>query len=355
MITDSSFFTKRDSSIIAGLAILLMIWVHLFCLPSAWYASGVSWNSVGGYPVEKITEIIGRFGTVCVPMFALISGYALWTCATAYATLRLRMQRLLKFLGAYWIICLLFLFIGFLTNAKMPSLWQFVHNLFGFDTKLGEIINVPFAWYVRYYIIFVLISPCLLFVFKSKNRWCDIGAFIGITQMINLFGYIDNPHITPITTALFPLVASALGILIAKYKLFEYFSLHFTSRRAPISLILMIGVLVVIKYIIARLILEQNWINITLSAIIAAILILFFIEFIHKIKVKLLETILVFLGGISMNLWFLHGIFFVGKCPLQKAIYMLNEPILIFFAVLLILIPIAWALTRSYKKMVNLL
>ncbi len=52
------------------------------------------------------------------------------------------------------------------------------------------------------------------------------------------------------------------------------------------------------------------------------------------------------LGGLSMYLWFLHGIFFTGKNFLLLFIYFPKEIILILILYLAITNPIAWLLKR---------
>ena len=92
----------------------------------------------------------------------------------------------------------------------------------------------------------------------------------------------------------------------------------------------------------------NNWqffVDILLSFI-AASLILFSVELFHRIRSRRFKNAFLLLGGLSMYLWFLHGIFFTGKNFLQPFIYSPKEPILILMLCLGVTLPVAWLLKR---------
>ena len=69
-------FTKNHTEILKGVAILLMLFHHLFAFPE-WYVEGVSYI---GIPLRANTleYVIGQFGHICVAVFAFLTGYGMF-------------------------------------------------------------------------------------------------------------------------------------------------------------------------------------------------------------------------------------------------------------------------------------
>jgi peptidoglycan/LPS O-acetylase OafA/YrhL len=84
----------------------------------------------------------------------------------------------------------------------------------------------------------------------------------------------------------------------------------------------------------------------------AALIILFSVELFHRIRSRRFKNFFLLFGGLSMYLWFLHGIFFTGKNFLQPFIYSPKEPILILLLCLAVTLPVAWLL-KSFQTYLN--
>lgn len=84
-----TFFGKEESLMLGGIAVLLMIWHHLFNEP-AWYSEGVCWKPMLGEAGRCSTAALAVFGNICVQVFALMSGYALYANPKAYGTWKSR-------------------------------------------------------------------------------------------------------------------------------------------------------------------------------------------------------------------------------------------------------------------------
>lgn len=61
------------------------------------------------------------------------------------------------------------------------------------------------------------------------------------------------------------------------------------------------------------------------------------------------KKILIFIGSVSMNIWFLHGLFFTGFRDLQPLLYYPRYSVLVFLWGLFLLIPSAWVISQIYK------
>lgn len=340
------FFSKEMSVMMAGFAIILMMCLHLYMFPQ-WLNDNVYWKSYLGYVGKASTEVIGSFGGICVQVFALTSGYALMMNTKAYSTWRKRFNRLLKFLLAYWVVNVLFLVIGCLNGDTLPGLKELALNMVGLKTgPLMNWINVPFAWYVCYYIEFVLLTPILIWGFSSNKKVLDCAMALSCIMIV----YICRRIPFEAAANLFPLLSTVLGIIIAKYGLLNKLHQLVTGRLHSVLLVVAIALIMIVRYEIPKLnpLGGNNWqffVDILLSFI-AALLILFSVELFHRIRSRRFKNAFLLLGGLSMYLWFLHGIFFTGKNFLQSFIYSPREPILILILCLAVTLPVAWLLKR---------
>jgi peptidoglycan/LPS O-acetylase OafA/YrhL len=344
-------YTKEISGMMAGVAIVLMMTQHLFPWPE-WLSEGVSWHSPLGDFGKKLTLLISYFGGVSVNLFAITSGYVLIANPKAYATVKSRLRRLFHFLIGYWMVEALFLLIGALNGDTMPTLKQLACNMVGLSTgPLHPWVNVPFAWYVAYYIEFIILVPVLLWLYKGRTISKDITVTI-IMVLISCMarGTLHIPHlhylVCDAVSALWALMSSCFGILIAKYSLFEK-AHDKIGKKIPVWRLLIYSFIIFVCHYYLPL-LHKNGeailgiISLILDAIIATILMYFILEMLIRIKWNPLKQTLLVLGKYSMYLWFLHGIFFTGKHFLQPQLYSLTDPILILAACIISLLPVAY-------------
>lgn len=340
------FFSKEMSVMMAGFAILLMMCHHLFVFPD-WLNEGVGWHTSLGYIGKASAEVLGVIGSICVQVFALTSGYALMMNPKAYSTWQKRFRRLFKFLFAYWIVNVLFLVIGYINGDAMPCIKDLALNMFGLKTGPDKNwINVPFAWYVCYYIEFVLLTPILIWGFSSNKKRFDCAMALFLFVMV----YVCRNLPFEAACFLFPLLSTVLGIIIAKYGIFNKLHRLVTGRLHSTLVVTAIALIIIVRYEIPKLnpLGGNNWhffVDILLSFI-AALLILFSVELFHRIRSRRFKKFFLLLGGLSMYLWFLHGIFFTGQNFLQPFIYSPKEPILILLLCLAVTLPVAWLLKR---------
>lgn len=343
---NEDFFSKEMSTMMAGFAILLMMIHHLF-KSSVWLDDGVDWHTSFGYIGEATTKILSVTGEICVQVFALTSGYALMMNPKAYGTWRKRFSRLFKFLLAYWVVNIFFLIIGFLNGDTLPDIKELANNLIGLETGPHKHwVNVPFAWYVCYYIEFILLSPILIWGFSSDKKVLDCAMALSCIIIV----YICRKIPSAAAYYLYPLMSTVLGIIIAKYGTFNKLHRLVTGRLHSILLAIAIALTIIFRYEMPKLnpLGGNNWqffVDILLSFI-AALLILFSVELFHRIRSRRFKNAFLLLGGLSMYLWFLHGIFFTGKNFLQAFIYSPKEPFLILILCLVVTLPVAWLLKR---------
>jgi hypothetical protein len=239
----TTIYSKEISVMMAGIAILLMIPHHLFAWQLA-LKDSTPWQSIFGEIGNLATIIFSKYGKVCVNIFAITSGYVLIANPKAYTSLRARLIRLSRFLIGYWLVISLFLIIGAVNNDLLPTFPQLLANMFGM-LIMQPWVNVVYAWYVKYYIEFILLVPVLLWIYKGHSFIRDFIITASITLIINILIPI---YITPMATNeitrnllfdLHPLSSTCFGIVIAKYRLFDNAHKMFCQRLNTCILLLM--------------------------------------------------------------------------------------------------------------------
>lgn len=156
-------YDKKNSTLIAGIAMILMLIHHLFNL-KLYETNHVIPILINNYEVDAY---LGKFGKICVGIFAFNTGYVFFSKPNFYDTWNKRFKRLFKFLISYWILCILFCLYGYCINEPLPTIANFIKNLFGITT--GGNIQVTYAWYVYFYIEIIILYPISHQIFLPKD------------------------------------------------------------------------------------------------------------------------------------------------------------------------------------------
>lgn len=205
----------RDTTILKGIAILFMLFLHLF-------------NQIGN--VDLCTTYLSLNNvpfiyllsrcTNPVSFFLILSGYGLYISYTKGK--RNTMRRMLKLYIHYWISMIIFVCIGFWvvgSNIYPGSCWKILENLTGWYTSYnGEI------WFLFPYVLLAITSVRIFHVMDKMKIilfFLITGTIYFMSYLtIHLFGatylYSHQFAYMPILylSLLFPFV---LGAILAKY------------------------------------------------------------------------------------------------------------------------------------------
>ena len=331
-------YGKTEAQMIAGVAIVMMLVHHFFGfadyrLDGNWIYEPVK---IGGVSLERIFASAGK---LCVAIFAFSSGYAIWVNRKSFAGYKSIGKRALKFLLNYWIILAAFLTYALIIGDNIPAGRDFIHNIYGVGTGPHEqYVNVAFAWYVVFYVSLLLTTPLLISIFNRTNGWWDMTLLLCFALMPTLIGmsFLSKINAVPIEVIFGTLVSSIVGLLVAKWKIFD--RMRSMIGNYALTKGFFIATFVLILRQIGLLTIGQTDISDALFAMLFCFGLLLMFE---KINGTRIARILSFLGIYSMNLWFLHGIFLSGTRPLQAILYYPRVSILILIWGLILLIPVA--------------
>lgn len=335
-------FSKEHTEIIKGVAIILMLMHHFFGFPE-WYVEGVSYIGIP-FRGNTLEYAIGQFGHICVALFAFITGYGMYFSYRSGNILKKTVKKGVSFLLGYWLVLFLVAIPVNLLLGKTDITFSLIlRNLFSYENSL-----VSFAWYVRFYIEILITLP-LFYRMLTKSAWLTIPLFLGIPVLLNcilsrvpyynaLVGqilYFSGEYFLWITTTL-------MGLCFARYKLFEKMGKLFSGLKKleyPICFVLMLVLIYLRTY-------KANTIGgiFSFDCIYAPI----FIFLTAKIMGLIPDVgkFFKFMGLYSMNIWFLHSIFFFRTSALMKYAYAPKLSVFIILWVVVLCIPVAWLLTR---------
>lgn len=194
-ISRGAFLSQKDSVMIQGFAVSLMVWHHLFGFPQR-----VSVPYVLVFDsLFHIETLASYFGRICIAVFAFCSGYgmekkAFTTGNTGFPGViqnyRHVIKHLAKFFLRFWMVCLVFIPLGFLLGKYTFHPDTLIKSLLG----QSYVYNAEW-WYIGHYMKFMLLFPFLSFAFTwldSKNKhFSHIGMLLALTVL--LFAPQDMP------------------------------------------------------------------------------------------------------------------------------------------------------------------
>lgn len=310
--------TKHETNIMKGVAIMLMLFLHLF-------------NQT---PYESLYEDIFYLGDTsfvyllsraCNPVafFLMLGGYGMYYVYQKGD--KNKYIRILKLYTHYWVILSIFLIIGyFIFDKQIGSFGTLISNITGFKTTYNAEI-----WFLLPYVLLSVSSSWLFsFTDRFKTKYVlgiQLFIYLCTSFLISKYGesfiYKNNWIYVPLLYfhLMFPFYLGAMSV---KHQIFQKISANdFTKKIKPF------GFLILILLIALRVILKTGALH-TFYAY------AFIIIFLNSKRLSFFDKVLSFLGKHSMNMWMIHSWFCYYL--FKDFIYGFKYPILIYIILLAI-------------------
>lgn len=342
-------FSKEKTEYIKGIAILLMLFHHFFGFPE--WQQGVSYIGIP-LRVHTLEYAIGRFSHICVALFAFVTGYGMFFSYRSGNIVRKSVKRGISFLVGYYIILFgVAIPVNLILGKTDIGLSLIAQNLFAFDNTL-----VSFAWYVRFYLALLLTLP-LLFRIMSRRGTVTLPLFLLAPPLL---GYavsrVASTDPVVIKCAYFAseyllwLPCALSGMCFAKYGLFDFFG-SAADRLGRAKAAVLVFVLAILAYFRAYFP-ETLWNVFNLDCIYAPVFVFLFCN-IAECLPQPAKRFLRLMSRHSMNLWFLHSLFFFRTAQLMPIAYFPRLSILIIAWVILLLLPISSAANAVHDRIMS--
>lgn len=301
--------TYDCAAAIKGIALLLMVFHHCFGFPQ-WYVE------TPYYLDYKHIHIFAHSAKICVPVFAFLTGWTYYHHNDK--SIKYSVRKILIFLLNYWLIAIP---ISIFAVTFCGYRYTF--------SSLGELLPVfshplmRHTWYVWFYILMMSVFPLFRLLETRKNMWRNRILFV-----ILLGGIMLLSHRTKELLYLWEWYPSALsGYFIAKFRIFESF--RFRICLKPIIFIIAVIFITSAIYIFRYMgvFADQSTGYLSAPLFISGILLLRHINITNPFW-----SSLQFIGVHSMNIWFIHCIFFssITRHVVQPIAYFWDNPVWIF-------------------------
>lgn len=162
---EKSGFTKNDTAIVKGIAIIFMFMHHLFAFPDR-IKDGASYISLFSISGTNMEFLIGTFGKICVAMFLFLSGFGIYKKITDNRenTISVIFKQLNGLYINYWIIFIIFVPIGFFVGIREFKFFELFDNLIGYNsTYNGE------WWFFQLYVLTMLTFPITIKIVRNSS------------------------------------------------------------------------------------------------------------------------------------------------------------------------------------------
>lgn len=338
-------FDKRQTNIAKGIAILLLLWHHLFFNSNNYYGKFISAIPGTNIPVECY---LADFCKVCVAIFLLLSGYGLMksyqkSICKDNSGVRLCDKNNFKFVWNHWI--------------KMMSGYWFIYIIF---VPLGllfgrNFIDIYGTNPLSYIFDFLGISYLSYGVFPLFNvTWWFMGMIVLLYFLFSLIVKLINwqPEIILVVSFLFTFIyffdlsisywfaPFVFGMYIAHNEIFE--KINNRCNTIIKRFLLPFSVFLVMAYI--RFAILPN--NLYFDSIFAFSIVLFSYLIISKIPI--ISSILFLLGKHSANIFMFHT--FIFEYYFSSFIYGFKYSLLIYFVMIIVCLAISVTLEFIKKK-----
>lgn len=288
--------TKQESLEFKGIAILLMLFLHLFNTQErvAECTTFINfWNH------KPLVFALSRVGSFCVPLYIFLSGYGLFTLyeKTQEHTMS-PIRRSLKLLLNYWVVFAIFIPMGCIIAPEDYSLST--ECILNFTTLINSYNNE--WWFLFPYLLLVFTcKPFFRIIAQSsqKRAWTlisitAIGYFLVYFLHFNQLG-LCMMRIEQYFTLLFPFLC---GAVFAKYQYIRIFSKQIMSKSyATIGVSLSLIIILLLRMTLG-------------ASILSSFIILFVIPlYLALPRGGLWQKMLRYFGKHSTNMWLTHTFF----------------------------------------------
>ena len=337
--------SKSDIKATKGLAILFMLFLHLFCRTDINGLYNVS-LTINGKP---FIYYLALFCDACVPIYLFCSGYGLYSSNSKQSlNFTKNLIRIMKLMVNYWIILIIFISIGFIAGKGelFPgSAGKFLSNFFLFSSSYCGA-----WWFLQTYVILAFLSPIII---KLVNKYrCTL--LISISLVVYLLSYIqhikhalyfgDNKIIILAINAVILVGSSQLsfivGCIAVKHKIYSrlYEKAHNLKLK---NIFCLIGILL--------LIVIHSLYESMIIAPFTGIVFMFIFNLMNK--TSSVQKTLNYFGEHSTNIWLTHMFFYMIIFP--KLVFAPKYPILIFPWLIILCLVSSYLINVIYKPILH--
>lgn len=336
-------FDSKKTAFVQGIALLMMLSLHLFHYPQ-WIDCSQVWYGI--FINKNIEHITGEFGVLCINIFCFLSGYG-WNIK--YNERNFTVKHIIKIYIGYW-LCLIstIIIIGVLKAKPILSVNMKVNYLFEF---LGFTQNISFfSWYVIFYVVAIILFPIVSRYINDIKKLL-IGIIISFILHIAIWKMSNNIYINSTiylilnkTTLYFPTILVGAFFQKKNYmnKMMKSKSKWLSTKTAIVFILVTYG-----GYVACNYFLHQQKIALFLFTGITPFFIVSLLEIGNLIDIQIIRNLIIWIGKNSLFFWLLQAIIFYTN--IQKVFYLPRYSIFVLIWTIIVLSPMVILLNCIYK------
>ena len=342
-------FTIKHTNIVKGIAVILLLWHHLFYNNPKYFNRYVSLFWIKGMPIEAFIAV---FCKVCVAIFMFLSGYGLFKSYTAFTKNRKNggvkqgllfiKNRWLKLMSSFWFVYIIFVPLSLVFGTSFLEIYgtnpfHYLADFFGVSYLFyGHKFTMNETWwYMSIILVFTIAFPLVLWIYKKLP---ELVVLISIAVCF----IVPSLKIKDFSVWICPLI---IGVYFADKQLFERLSGVFDTT---LKQVLIIAVSFILFF----------YIRMTTTVDTVKVNFLFMLPFIFTgyfiiAKIPFVRILFEQLGKKSGLIFMFHT--FIFSKYFQTFTYSFKYSVIIYIVFLVICVAVAFALdglmrlTRYYK------
>lgn len=315
----NNLLTKNDTLAIKGIAILMMLFLHLF------YDSDI-------YLLRKFS----KFTNICVPIYVFLSGYGI--AKSKNKSIKSSINRIFNFYKLYLSIFIISVFLLYYFTNQLFSADEFILNLLCISYSYNHI-----WWYIPMYFIFLCLFPLL---YKSISNNC-ILLTLTILLLFKFIAKIFFGGYTDLSPTTYPEMIFAILNSVSIYLIVFYVGLICATTSIKSKELVQLNKnlkenrTIQLMFLLFIIVIYMYCPNVgAVSFIFVPFVIILFKFFCSKAR------ILELCGKYSTEMWLYHGIILL--CLPKK--YFMTNPIILYITFLIINLLLGYIHSNLYKK-----
>lgn len=298
-------FTKVHTKMNKGIAILFMVYYHLFVLHNN---LDVTYLSLPDLVVPNIHYYLANFGKICVCIYCFLSGigafYSQQNAKNFLPMYKKVLTHLGKFFLNYWIIAMVTIPFAIHTGLIDFSIKSI------FYAMLGSVNEIAEWWFVKLYVFLQIISPVLIRIIQEKRIISKLLSLLFLFVMIAMikgyiyfYGFPSNMVLRLLFDYVdcvdywYCILIFIIGIICVKYNLYSLI-----PNRVGLKNKLLLFLFLIISIAI-RVIFSNNVSTMTFDWIVVPIFVFTISKLLYGTKIC---KFLCYFGKHSTNIWLIH-------------------------------------------------
>ncbi len=343
-----NYIEKDKTDIIKGIAIIFMLIHHFFTYP-AWFVHQYE------YLHGNWSDILREPFKICVCVFAFLTGY--FYVYARQQNYRYSLRKITDLWINYFVVFLILYIIAVAFGCFPLTFKSFLLESFSVE---NQIVNL--AWYVKLYLIAMLILPLYVLIARKHILIAFLSGLLLpalALRTYNALNLFPDSYITLYIRSCSWLFLFATGFIFAQYELFtKWFDPVFKHRINNKFLLFIINLTLVLIAFFGRYVMPflPYLTRFSMDFVYAPFFVYGIVNIVGLVPhyQKLLKPLSV-LGKYSLIIWFVHSVFYnVSKSYTQPLLYISANPVIVMLWGTLLCLAVAFLLDFPVKALIRL-